>query len=121
MGLKIVLDDFGTGYSSLSHLNRYPIDKIKIDRSFIDGFEISERRAKFVRAIAGMSIGLGIEVTAEGVETEEQLNLLRLMSCKYVQGYFFGQPKPAKDLAIDDAASVERAFSKSINSQFRVV
>ncbi|MEM8539513.1 MAG: EAL domain-containing protein [Pseudomonadota bacterium] len=121
LGLKIVLDDFGTGYSSLSHLNRYPIDKIKIDRSFIDGFEISERRAKFVRAIAGMSIGLGIEVTAEGVETEEQLNLLRLMSCKYVQGYFFGQPKPAKDLAIEDAASVERAFSKSINSQFRVV
>lgn len=121
LGLKIVLDDFGTGYSSLSHLNRYPIDKIKIDRSFIDGFEISERRAKFVRAIAGMSIGLGIEVTAEGVETEEQLNLLRLMSCKYVQGYYFGQPKPAKDLAIDDAASVERAFSKSINSQFRVV
>ena len=121
LGLKIVLDDFGTGYSSLSHLNRYPIDKIKIDRSFIDGFEISERRAKFVRAIAGMSIGLGIEVTAEGVETVEQLNLLRLMSCKYVQGYYFGQPKPAQDLAINDAASVERAFSKSINSQFRIV
>lgn len=121
LGLKIVLDDFGTGYSSLSHLNRYPIDKIKIDRSFIDGFEISERRAKFVRAIAGMSIGLGIEVTAEGVETEEQLNLLRLMSCKYVQGYYFGQPKPAQDLALTDAASVERAISKALNSQFRVV
>ena len=121
LGLKIVLDDFGTGYSSLSHLNRYPIDKIKIDRSFIEGFEISERRAKFVRAIAGMSIGLGIEVTAEGVETEEQLNLLRLMSCKYVQGYYFGQPKPAQELAINDAASVERAISKAMNSQFRVV
>lgn len=120
LGLKIVLDDFGTGYSSLSHLNRYPIDKIKIDRSFIDGFEISERRAKFVRAIAGMSIGLGIEVTAEGVETEEQLNLLRLMSCKYVQGYYFGQPRPAQDLAINDAASVEQAISKALNSQFQV-
>lgn len=121
LGLKVVLDDFGTGYSSLSHLNRYPIDKIKIDRSFIDGFEISERRAKFVRAIAGMSIGLGIEVTAEGVETEEQLNLLRMMNCKYVQGYYFGQPKPAQDLALTDAASVERAISKALSSQFRVV
>ncbi len=122
LGLKIVLDDFGTGYSSLSHLNRYPIDKIKIDRSFIDGFEVSERRAKFVRAISGMSIGLGIEVTAEGVETEEQFNLLRLMSCKYVQGYYFGQPMPAKDAkARCFDADQSAAISNPKASRFNVV
>lgn len=100
LGVRIALDDFGTGYSSLSYLHRFPFDKLKIDRSFINGFETNDRRANIIRAIVAMAVSLGIEVTAEGVETEDQLLLLKLMGCTYAQGYFFAKPMPAHAIAI---------------------
>ncbi len=100
LGVRIVLDDFGTGYSSLSYLHRFPFDKLKIDRSFINGFETNDRRANIIRAIVSMAVSLGIEVTAEGVETEDQLLLLKLMGCTFAQGYYFSKPLPAHEFAL---------------------
>lgn len=100
LGVRIALDDFGTGYSSLSYLHRFPFDKLKIDRSFINGFETNDRRANIIRAIVAMAVSLGIEVTAEGVETEDQLLLLKLMGCTSAQGYFFAKPMPAHAISI---------------------
>ncbi|MEP1207721.1 MAG: EAL domain-containing protein [Rhizobiaceae bacterium] len=98
LGVRIVLDDFGTGYSSLSYLHRFPFDKLKIDRSFINGFETNDRRANIIRAIVSMAVSLGIEVTAEGIETEDQLLLLKLMGCTFAQGYYFSKPLPAAEI-----------------------
>jgi EAL domain-containing protein (putative c-di-GMP-specific phosphodiesterase class I) len=100
LGVRIVLDDFGTGYSSLSYLHRFPFDKLKIDRSFINGFETNDRRANIIRAIVSMAVSLGIEVTAEGIETEDQLLLLKLMGCTFAQGYYFSKPQPAENFAV---------------------
>ena len=100
LGVRIALDDFGTGYSSLSYLHRFPFDKLKIDRSFINGFETNDRRANIIRAIVAMAVSLGIEGTAEGVETEDQLLLLKLMGCTFAQGYFFAKPMPADAIPI---------------------
>ena len=83
LGVRIILDDFGTGYSSLSYLHRFPFDKLKIDRSFINGFETNDCRANIIRTIVAMAVSLGIEVTAEGVEIEDQLLLLKLMGCTF--------------------------------------
>ena len=99
MGVRISLDDFGTGHSSLSYLRSFPFDKIKIDRSFISGMETQSDCVAIVRAVAGLGRSLGIETTAEGVETVEQLEWLRSEGCTEVQGYLFGRPKPAKDIA----------------------
>ena len=108
LGVRIALDDFGTGYSSLSYLHRFPFDKLKIDRSFINGFETNDRRANIIRAIVAMAVSLGIEVTAEGVETEDQLLLLKLMGCTFAQGYFFAKPMPADAIPIlSDSAENE--------------
>jgi diguanylate cyclase (GGDEF)-like protein len=94
LGIAIVLDDFGTGYSSLSYLLRFPFDKIKIDRSFVA--EMPRRRdcAAIVNAVTGLARSLDIDITAEGVETAEQLTLLRSVGCTLAQGYLFGAPRP---------------------------
>jgi EAL domain-containing protein (putative c-di-GMP-specific phosphodiesterase class I) len=86
-----VLDDFGTGYSSLSYLERFPIDALKIDRSFVAGLDTGGSAA-IVTAIVSMAHSLDLRVTAEGVETEDQLEHLRRLGCEYAQGYFFGRP-----------------------------
>ena len=99
MGVRISLDDFGTGYSSLSYLRSFPFDKIKIDRSFVSGMETQSDCVAIVRAVAGLGRTLGIETTAEGVETVEQLEWVRAEGCTEVQGYLFGRPRPARDLA----------------------
>jgi diguanylate cyclase (GGDEF)-like protein len=93
LGVSIVLDDFGTGYASLSTLSNFPFAKIKIDRSFVA--EMAERAdcRAIVNATANLAHSLGIEITAEGVETSVQLDLLRLAGCTYVQGYLFGKPE----------------------------
>ncbi len=96
-GLRIYLDDFGTGYSSLSYLKRFPMDTVKIDKSFIrDMGEDSNDRA-LVNAIIMMAKSLGLNVVAEGVEDKQQLILLREMGCGYGQGYYFSRPVPAAD------------------------
>ncbi|GLQ81810.1 diguanylate cyclase [Mesorhizobium huakuii] len=97
LGIRIALDDFGTGYSSLGYLRRFPVDKIKIDRSFIR--DIGNRdTAAIVRTIIGLGNELGIVVTAEGVETEVQLDLLRDNGCEEAQGYLIGVPSKAADI-----------------------
>ena len=98
LGVRIALDDFGTGFSSLGYLLRFPFDKIKIDRSFVQGLPDREDAKAIIRAIAGMGRGLGISVTAEGVETAGQLAALRIKGCGEAQGYLFSPPVPAFDI-----------------------
>ncbi|MEP6564404.1 MAG: EAL domain-containing protein [Mesorhizobium sp.] len=97
LGIRIALDDFGTGYSSLGYLRRFPVDKIKIDRSFIRDID-SHETAAIVRTIIGLGQELGITVTAEGVETDAQLDTLRRYGCVEAQGYLIGVPSKAADI-----------------------
>ena len=94
MGVGIVLDDFGTGYASLSYLRKLPIRKIKIDRSFIDGLAARTENGALVSGIVQLARSLGIQTTAEGVESEIELELLRLAGCDLAQGYHIGRPAP---------------------------
>jgi len=98
LGVQISMDDFGTGYSSLSYLRSFPFDKIKIDQSFVR--ELAERPdcMAIVRAITGLGASLGIATTAEGVETQEQLERLRAEGCTEVQGYLFSPPRPLEEI-----------------------
>lgn len=92
LGVSIALDDFGTGYSSLSYLNSLPIDLLKIDKSFIDNINKTDKQNALISSIIELSKALGIEVVAEGVETEEQLLFLKDHDCRYIQGYLWGKP-----------------------------
>ncbi|MGX9394004.1 bifunctional diguanylate cyclase/phosphodiesterase (plasmid) [Nitrobacteraceae bacterium UC4446_H13] len=103
-GVKIAMDDFGTGYSSLSYLRSFPFDKIKIDRSFVQELATRGDSMAIVRAVTGLGKSLGISTTAEGVETSEQLALLRSEGCTEVQGYLFNAPQRAD--------AVEKMLSK---------
>ncbi|MDP8913791.1 MAG: EAL domain-containing protein [Pseudomonadota bacterium] len=97
LGVRLVLDDFGTGYSSLGYLRKAPFDKIKIDQSFVRGAaEEGSRNAAIVRAIVAMAEGLGMETTAEGAETADELALIRQLGCSQIQGYIFGRPMDAE-------------------------
>ncbi|MFH8135419.1 EAL domain-containing protein [Pantoea osteomyelitidis] len=96
LGVQIALDDFGTGYSSLSYLRSFPFDKIKIDKSFINDMGDSREALAIIRAITGMSRSLDIQITAEGVESNEQFARLREEGCTLFQGYLFGRPQPAE-------------------------
>jgi diguanylate cyclase (GGDEF)-like protein len=98
LGVRISMDDFGTGYSSLSYLRSFPFDKIKIDRSFVSELATRDDSMAIVRAVTGLGKSLGISTTAEGVETSEQLALLRLEGCTEVQGFLFSPPRPAEDV-----------------------
>jgi EAL domain-containing protein (putative c-di-GMP-specific phosphodiesterase class I) len=98
LGLRIAMDDFGTGYSSLSYLRSFPFDKIKIDRGFIKDLGGKNDSAAIVKAVANLGVALGMQTTAEGVETLEQLRLVRDCRCTEVQGYLFGRPVRAEAL-----------------------
>ncbi|KQM33642.1 diguanylate cyclase [Rhizobium sp. Leaf68] len=102
-GIKIALDDFGTGYSSLSQLSNYQFNKIKIDRKFVATFEESDRQEKVVRAIIALGIGLGVKITAEGIEDASQLRRLQDLGCDIGQGYLLGKPCPIEEtLAVSE-------------------
>ena len=106
MGLHLAIDDFGTGYSSLSALQQFPISTLKIDRSFVRDVAIDKDDATMVATIIQMARGLGMDVVAEGVESQAQLEFLREHGCDYVQGHLFGDPTTAegfRDLLIDQA------------------
>ena len=98
MGIRLSIDDFGTGYSSLSYLSQFPLDILKIDKSFINQMETNNKGLALTQTIIAIAHNLSLEVVAEGVETEQQLNLLRKLSCEYVQGYFFSKPIPASEI-----------------------
>jgi diguanylate cyclase (GGDEF)-like protein len=96
-GLRLVLDDFGTGYSSLSYLRRFPLDSVKVDRSFIDGLGSNAQDATIMKAIVEMCHVLGLTVVAEGVESQAQLDQVRRLGCEQVQGYLLSQPLAAAE------------------------
>jgi len=98
IGIRISMDDFGTGYSSLSYLRSFPFDKIKIDQSFIRTSSAKDGSRAIVRAMVTLGASLGIRTTAEGVETEDQLNWLREIGCDELQGYYFSRPVPAREI-----------------------
>jgi diguanylate cyclase (GGDEF)-like protein len=99
LGVRISMDDFGTGYSSLSYLRGFPFDKIKIDRSFVRDLMERPDSIAIIRAVTGLGHSFGMTTTAEGVETQEQLDHMRAEGCTEVQGYFYGKPMPASEIA----------------------
>jgi EAL domain-containing protein (putative c-di-GMP-specific phosphodiesterase class I) len=113
LGTHISMDDFGTGYSSLSYLRKFPFDKIKIDRSFVRDLAKHDDSLAIVRAVAALGKSLGIATTAEGVETAEQLERVRNEGCTEVQGFFFGQARPAADVLrlLSDIAGKRQAVA----------
>jgi|GEM_PF-997943 len=98
IGIKLAIDDFGTGYSSLSSLQRFPINDLKIDRSFIQGLEKQEESKEIVRTIIALADTLNLGIVAEGVETEEQFNILKDLQCDCAQGYLFAKPLPVDEI-----------------------
>lgn len=98
LGLRFSMDDFGTGYSSLNYMRYLPISQIKIDRSFVRAFEHSRQDAAIVKATISLAEALGVEVIAEGVETQNELKFLRDAGCKYIQGFYFSHPLNAQGM-----------------------
>ena len=92
------MDDFGTGYSSLSYLRSFPFDKIKIDRSFVQDLGANREAQAIVRSIISLGTGLGVTITAEGVETEDELRCLRAEGCHEAQGFLFSRPRPNAEI-----------------------
>jgi EAL domain-containing protein (putative c-di-GMP-specific phosphodiesterase class I) len=115
-GIKIDFDDFGTGYASLTHLKEYPVDRIKLDRSFISQLPHDRESLGIVRAVISLAHELDKEVIAEGVETDEQAALLASMGCDFLQGYLFSRPMPAAK-----AGDYLRSRPEPVASQVRPV
>jgi EAL domain-containing protein (putative c-di-GMP-specific phosphodiesterase class I) len=97
-GVGIAIDDFGTGYSSLAYLKRFPLDVLKIDGSFVRDVTTDENDAAIVKTIIGLARHFGLKVVAEGVETIEHLEFLRMNGCRYMQGYYFARPVPGSEI-----------------------
>jgi EAL domain-containing protein (putative c-di-GMP-specific phosphodiesterase class I) len=98
MGVRIAIDDFGTGFSSLGQLRRYPVDLIKVDRSFIQGVEHDTKDAAITANLASLAHALGLQAIAEGVESDEQLASVRDLGCDLAQGFLFARPMPTDEM-----------------------
>ncbi len=98
LGIQLSIDDFGTGYSSLSYLHKFPIDTLKVDRSFVGAMDESSENGEIVRTIVGLAKSLGMKVIAEGIETIHQLHQLRILNCEFGQGYLFSRPLPSEEM-----------------------
>jgi predicted signal transduction protein with EAL and GGDEF domain len=112
LGVKLALDDFGTGYSSLQYLRRFPFDRLKVDHTFVRSIENAADAAAIVHAIVSLGRGLGMKVTAEGVETAEQQLFLRAAGVHAMQGYRFGRPVPADQVAGFHLPELDRPFER---------
>jgi EAL domain-containing protein (putative c-di-GMP-specific phosphodiesterase class I) len=99
LGFRLALDDFGTGYASLAYLRRHPIDKLKIDRSFVSNLPGNDESMAVASAIVSLAKSLGLKTTAEGVETQSQLDALIKLGCSEFQGFLLGRPMPADAIA----------------------
>jgi len=108
VGIKLAIDDFGTGYSSLSYLKRFAVDRLKIDQSFVRDMTHNYDDAEIARAIINLGHTLGLEIVSEGVETKEQLELLKQQECDIIQGYYISKPIPASE--IPDFLRAEKNF-----------
>ena len=97
MGMKVAIDDFGTGYSSLSYLNNFPSDMLKIDKSFIDQMNLSDASRQYVAMIISIGHILNLKVISEGVESPDQVAVLKSIGCDYVQGFVWGRPMAPED------------------------
>ena len=97
LGFKVAIDDFGTGYSSLSYLNSFPTDMLKIDKSFIDNMSLNESSKQYVAMIISIGHTLDLKVISEGVESDDQVNVLKSIGCDYIQGYVWGKPMPLEE------------------------
>ncbi|MDQ3181720.1 MAG: EAL domain-containing protein, partial [Acidobacteriota bacterium] len=97
LGIQLSIDDFGTGYSSLSYLHRFPINTLKVDRSFVSTMEDGSENGEIVRTVIALAKTLKLDVVAEGIETIHQLHQLRILGCEYGQGYLFSRPVPAEE------------------------
>ncbi len=128
LGIQIAMDDFGTGYSSLSYIARLPINSVKIDRSFISGMAGSTQDLAIVTTIIALAHSLNLKVIAEGVETEEQANMIKLLKCDEAQGYLYSRPVPAAEIelllraptaAIGSGAKARSAVSRKVSRTAR--
>ena len=97
LGVQVALDDFGTGYSSLNHIRKMPIDVIKIDRCFVENLAEDDFSGAFVKMIAELAKTIGVTVCVEGVEQKKQLEVLKDMNVKLIQGYYYGKPMPVQE------------------------
>jgi EAL domain-containing protein (putative c-di-GMP-specific phosphodiesterase class I) len=110
LGVKISMDDFGTGFSSLGQLDLFELDKLKIDKVFIDDIVTMKKRQNLVKSIVAMSKSLNLVVVAEGIETKEQVEILKTLGCDLGQGYLFSKPLEVKD--------VEKLFKRDERMSF---
>jgi EAL domain-containing protein (putative c-di-GMP-specific phosphodiesterase class I) len=113
LGVSLAVDDFGTGYSSLGHLRRFPVSKVKIDRGFVSRVDVDTGDAAIVRAVVAMSHAMGLEVVAEGIETESQRALLERSGVSLGQGWLFGRPMAAEDCGFVERESDQALRAKS--------
>ena len=97
-GVSVAVDDYGTGYSSLQYLDRFEADVVKIDRSFVNNLPVNSHTQTIVSSVMSMARGLGLKSVAEGIETVEQLEVVRELGCELGQGYLFSRPLPAQDV-----------------------